>query len=130
MRERAGKPTLEHERKRIPAVPKSKAAQRSKSFYVKGRTLKAVLIAWYVARRDRIVVSTLRCGRSNLGSNPSHGTASVLREASGFFFLQHGYGLHWVLQHVTAHSIQKENYEGVFTEQDAQVINEQVFDVK
>ncbi|KAM7224691.1 hypothetical protein CapIbe_002843, partial [Capra ibex] len=23
--------------------------------------------------RDRIVVSTLRCGRSNLGSNPSHG---------------------------------------------------------
>ena len=27
-----------------------------------------------VARRDRIVVSTLRCGRSNLGSNPSHGT--------------------------------------------------------
>ena len=26
-----------------------------------------------VARRDRIVVSTLRCGRSNLGSNPSHG---------------------------------------------------------
>ena len=27
-----------------------------------------------VARRDRIVVSTLRCGRSNLGSTPSHGT--------------------------------------------------------
>ena len=26
-----------------------------------------------MARRDRIVVSTLRCGRSNLGSNPSHG---------------------------------------------------------
>ena len=25
-------------------------------------------------RRDRIVVSTLRCGRSNLGSNPSHGS--------------------------------------------------------
>lgn len=26
-----------------------------------------------IACRDRIVVSTLRCGRSNLGSNPSHG---------------------------------------------------------
>ena len=26
-----------------------------------------------VARRDRIVVSTLRCGRSNPGSNPGHG---------------------------------------------------------
>ena len=32
-----------------------------------------------VARRDRIVVSTLRCGRSNLGSNPSHGIASARR---------------------------------------------------
>ena len=30
---------------------------------------------WHQAQhgRDRIVVSTLRCGRSNLGSNPSHG---------------------------------------------------------
>ena len=28
-----------------------------------------------VARRDRIVVSTLRCGRSNPGSNPGHGIA-------------------------------------------------------
>ncbi len=26
-----------------------------------------------LARRDRIVVSTLRCGRSNPGSNPGHG---------------------------------------------------------
>ena len=25
------------------------------------------------SRRDRIVVSTLRCGRSNPGSNPGHG---------------------------------------------------------
>ena len=25
------------------------------------------------ARRDRIVVSTLRCGRNNPGSNPGHG---------------------------------------------------------
>lgn len=26
-------------------------------------------------RRDRIVVSTLRCGRNNPGSNPGHGIA-------------------------------------------------------
>lgn len=74
------------ERKRIAAVPKNKAAQGSKSFYVKGQTLKTVLMAWYVARRDRIVVSTLRCGRSNLGSNPSHGMASVFHVASDFCF--------------------------------------------
>ena len=35
-------------------------------------------MAWYVARRDRIVVSTLRCGRSNLGSNPSHGSVFLI----------------------------------------------------
>ena len=28
-----------------------------------------------LARRDRIVVSTLRCGRNNPGSNPGHGRA-------------------------------------------------------
>ena len=27
----------------------------------------------FTASRDRIVVSTLRCGRSNPGSNPGHG---------------------------------------------------------
>ena len=27
-----------------------------------------------VVRRDRLVVRTLRCGRSNPGSNPGHGT--------------------------------------------------------
>ena len=27
-----------------------------------------------MVRRDRIVVSTLRCGRNNPGSNPGHGT--------------------------------------------------------
>ena len=36
------------------------------------------------ASRDRIVVSTLRCGRSNPGSNPDHGTAIVTLEV---FFL-------------------------------------------
>ncbi len=41
------------------------------------------IVFWYaychkliVARRDRIVVSTLRCGRSNPGSNPGHGIVS------------------------------------------------------
>ena len=37
-------------------------------------------------RRDRIVVSTLRCGRNNPGSNPGHGTffsSSIL-----YFFIQ------------------------------------------
>ncbi|KAL7887855.1 hypothetical protein AOLI_G00028290 [Acnodon oligacanthus] len=33
----------------------------------------ARLSASGVASRDRIVVSTLRCGRSNPGSNPGHG---------------------------------------------------------
>ena len=28
------------------------------------------------SRRDRIVVSTLRCGRSNPGSNPGHGNSA------------------------------------------------------
>ena len=28
--------------------------------------------------RDRIVVSTLRCGRNNPGSNPGHGTIYML----------------------------------------------------
>ena len=36
-----------------------------------------------VARRDRIVVSTLRCGRSNLGSNPSHGIAKAVARQGG-----------------------------------------------
>ena len=27
-----------------------------------------------ITSRDRIVVSTLRCGRNNAGSNPGHGT--------------------------------------------------------
>ena len=84
------------ERKRIAAVPKNKAAQRSKSFHVKGQTVKTVLIAWYVARRDRIVVSTLRCGRSNLGSNPSHGIRVTLGVCFPFF-LKPDNGLHRVL---------------------------------
>ena len=50
------------------------------------RNIKAIPITWHVARRDLTVVTTLRCGRSNLGSNPSHGRASVLHVASDFFF--------------------------------------------
>ena len=34
-------------------------------------------------RRDRLVVRTLRCGRSNPGSNPGHGT---FFSVSNFFF--------------------------------------------
>ena len=36
-----------------------------------------------LCRRDRIVVSTLRCGRNNPGSNPGHGTLYV--KLSSFF---------------------------------------------
>ena len=32
----------------------------------------------FTHRRDRIVVSTLRCGRNNPGSNPGHGTLLYL----------------------------------------------------
>ena len=34
----------------------------------------------FVNSRDRIVVSTLRCGRNNPGSNPGHGTFSTITE--------------------------------------------------
>ena len=38
--------------------------------------------------RDRIVVSTLRCGRNNPGSNPGHGTHKTVSFFSiSFFFL-------------------------------------------
>ena len=34
---------------------------------------------WVIqARRDRIVVSTLRCGRNNPGSNPGHGILLIV----------------------------------------------------
>ena len=35
--------------------------------------------------RDRIVVSTLRCGRNNPGSNPGHGTLLIWTEVALFF---------------------------------------------
>ena len=38
-----------------------------------------------ITSRDRIVVSTLRCGRRNLGSNPSHG------RCPWFFFVLRGF---------------------------------------
>ena len=34
------------------------------------------------ASRDRIVVSTLRCGRSNPGSNPGHGNGDLFARGS------------------------------------------------
>ena len=36
--------------------------------------------------RDRIVVSTLRCGRSNPGSNPGHGSTKCWQGRELFFF--------------------------------------------
>ena len=33
-------------------------------------------------RRDRIVVSTLRCGRNNPGSNPGHGTLVIIHHSA------------------------------------------------
>ena len=61
-------------------------AQWLEGIYVRLVRARAAMAAGAVARRDRIVVSTLRCGRSNLGSNPSHGMASVFHVASDFFF--------------------------------------------
>ena len=36
----------------------------------------------FLKSRDRLVVRTLRCGRSNPGSNPGHGTFFSLRGSS------------------------------------------------
>ena len=36
--------------------------------------------------RDRIVVSTLRCGRNNPGSNPGHGTFFFLLLTNVYFY--------------------------------------------
>ncbi len=40
-------------------------------------------------RRDRIVVSTLRCGRNNPGSNPGHGNLKIqfFRGTTWYYFL-------------------------------------------
>ena len=39
--------------------------------------------------RDRLVVRTLRCGRSNPGSNPGHGTIYFSLLSFFFFLFQH-----------------------------------------
>ena len=41
--------------------------------------------------RDRIVVSTLRCGRNNPGSNPGHGTFFLLCSTIYFFLFVNFY---------------------------------------
>ena len=46
------------------------------------------MISWFsitTTSRDRIVVSTLRCGRSNPGSNPGHGSVHSLIRQWWFF---------------------------------------------
>ncbi|KNC24930.1 hypothetical protein FF38_05652 [Lucilia cuprina] len=44
-------------------------------------------ITWILPRishsRDRLVVRTLRCGRSNPGSNPGHGNVPVREHCHG-----------------------------------------------
>ena len=42
----------------------------------------------FTHRRDRIVVSTLRCGRNNPGSNPGHGTFITLPQECSKFKLR------------------------------------------
>ena len=42
-----------------------------------------------VVRRDRLVVRTLRCGRSNPGSNPGHGT--LFFRFYSLFYFSHNY---------------------------------------
>ena len=48
-------------------------------FHQIGQCTQASLVS-----RDRIVVSTSRCGRDNPGSNPGHGKALVAFMASGW----------------------------------------------
>lgn len=66
-------------KRRIQPLPSSEnqAARRCPRFDLKARRARPRAVAQAAARRDRIVVSALRCGRSNFGSNPSHG--SVVR---------------------------------------------------
>ena len=53
----------------IEKLPKMKKITRFKNAHI---SLKFDMRNWH--SRDRIVVSTLRCGRNNPGSNPGHGT--------------------------------------------------------
>ena len=63
-----------------PVYDKFKGTRNQSTFilYYKGNFSSSYSRA--SSSRDRIVVSTLRCGRSNPGSNPGHG--------SGDFFFQ------------------------------------------
>ena len=45
------------------------------------------ILSRFHRRRDRLVVRTLRCGRSNPGSNPGHGTFLSLLFFFFFFYL-------------------------------------------
>ena len=40
-----------------------------------------------MARRDRLVVRTLRCGRNNPGSNPGHGNVFANANSNEFYFI-------------------------------------------
>ena len=60
-------------------------------FVFNSKTILKFHSSFYVSwndSRDRIVVSTLRCGRNNPGSNPGHGTHKTVSFFSiSFFFL-------------------------------------------
>ena len=63
-----------------------------------------------VTRRDRIVVSTLRCGRSNPGSNPGHGIANTMSRHKGRVLTLWGSHSYVV---VTFDSQSSEKHEGI-----------------
>ena len=60
------------------------------------RVIEKVRLLLLAGRRDRLVVRTLRCGRSNPGSNPGHGSflPSNTFFTTGFFALQNFF-YHW-----------------------------------
>ena len=51
-------------------------------------TVSVVWLSWQVSR-DRIVVSTSRCGRDNPGSNPGHGRAVKVSVMASWLFYLH-----------------------------------------
>lgn len=75
--------------KNTQPYPVEKNTDKEGSVVEKGRNARNCLRHCYgcqVARRDRIVVSTLRCGRSNPGSNPGHGNVVDLFSTPQFIY--------------------------------------------
>jgi hypothetical protein len=55
------------------------------------QNVKQIMIIHISSSRDRLVVRTLRCGRSNPGSNPGHGSVKSLLRQRFFFIVQLNY---------------------------------------